>query len=38
VAPQKKVWRVEFAEEIPKTASGKILGREFVERERAARA
>jgi acyl-coenzyme A synthetase/AMP-(fatty) acid ligase len=38
VAPQKKVRRVEFVEEIPKTASGKILRREFVERERAARA
>ena len=38
VAPQKKVRRVEFVEEIPKTASGKILRRELVERERAARA
>jgi acyl-CoA synthetase (AMP-forming)/AMP-acid ligase II len=36
VAPQKKVRRVEFIDAIPKTASGKILRRELVERERAA--
>jgi acyl-CoA synthetase (AMP-forming)/AMP-acid ligase II len=35
VAPQKKVRRVAFTEEIPKTASGKILRRKLVERERA---
>ena len=38
VAPQKKVRRVEFVEEVPKTASGKILRRELVEKERAERA
>ena len=38
VAPQKKVRRVAFVEEIPKTASGKILRRELVERERAEQA
>jgi acyl-CoA synthetase (AMP-forming)/AMP-acid ligase II len=37
VAPQKKVRRVEFIEEVPKTASGKILRRELVEKERAER-
>ena len=36
VAPQKKVRRVEIIEQIPKTASGKILRRLLVERERAA--
>lgn len=36
VAPQKKVRAVEFLEEIPKSASGKILRRFLVERERAA--
>ncbi|MYA33083.1 MAG: 4-coumarate--CoA ligase family protein [Gemmatimonadales bacterium] len=36
VAPQKKVRAVEFLDEIPKSASGKILRRFLVERERAA--
>ncbi len=36
VAPQKKVRAVEFLEEIPKSASGKILRRFLVARERAA--
>jgi acyl-CoA synthetase (AMP-forming)/AMP-acid ligase II len=36
VAPHKKVRLVEFAEEIPKSASGKILRRVLVEKERAA--
>lgn len=35
VAPQKKIRRVAFVDEIPKTASGKILRRDLVERERA---
>ncbi len=35
VAPHKKVRRVEFIEEIPKSLSGKILRRVLVERERA---
>ena len=34
VAPYKKVRRVEFVKEIPKTASGKILRRNLVEQER----
>lgn len=34
VSPHKKIRRVEFVEEIPKTASGKILRRVLVERER----
>jgi len=34
VAPYKKVRRVEFVKEIPKTASGKILRRDLVKRER----
>jgi acyl-CoA synthetase (AMP-forming)/AMP-acid ligase II len=35
VAPYKKVRRVEFVEQIPKSPSGKILRRILVERERA---
>ncbi|WP_419937133.1 AMP-binding protein [Candidatus Palauibacter sp.] len=35
VAPQKKIRAVEFLDEIPKSASGKILRRFLVERERA---
>jgi acyl-coenzyme A synthetase/AMP-(fatty) acid ligase len=35
VAPYKKVRRIEFVAEIPKSASGKILRRLLVERERA---
>jgi len=34
VAPYKKVRRVEFVDEIPKTASGKILRRDLVKQER----
>ncbi len=37
VAPYKKVRRLEFIEQIPKVPSGKILRRELVRRERAAR-
>lgn len=36
VSPHKKIRRVEFVDEIPKSASGKILRRVLVERERAA--
>ena len=36
VAPHKKIRRIEFIDAIPKTASGKILRRVLVERERAA--
>ena len=35
VAPHKKIRHVEFIEQIPKTASGKILRRVLIERERA---
>ena len=35
VAPYKKVRRLEFVEQIPKSPSGKILRRVLVERERA---
>ncbi len=38
VAPYKKVRRIEFIDEIPKSPSGKILRRLLLERERAARA
>jgi acyl-CoA synthetase (AMP-forming)/AMP-acid ligase II len=36
VAPHKKIRRLEFTDQIPKTASGKILRRILVERERTA--
>lgn len=36
VAPHKKVRRLEFVDQIPKTASGKILRRMLIERERKA--
>src|SRR4029453_8716590 len=38
VAPYKKVRRVEFVEQIPKSPSGKILRRLLVQRERARQA
>ena len=38
VAPHKKVRRLEFVEEIPKSPSGKILRRLLLERERRAAA
>ena len=34
VAPYKKIREVEYLSEVPKTASGKILRRELIERER----
>ena len=37
VAPYKKIREVEYVPEIPKTASGKILRRDLIERERAVR-
>jgi acyl-CoA synthetase (AMP-forming)/AMP-acid ligase II len=37
VAPYKRIRRVEFIEEVPKSLSGKILRRVLVERERSAR-
>ncbi|HEU5437688.1 MAG TPA: AMP-binding protein [Ktedonobacterales bacterium] len=36
VAPHKKIRRLEFIDQVPKTASGKLLRRVLVERERAA--
>ena len=36
VAPHKRVRRIEIVEQIPKSASGKILRRELIDRERAA--
>jgi acyl-coenzyme A synthetase/AMP-(fatty) acid ligase len=36
VAPHKKVRRVEFVDEIPKSLSGKVLRRVLIERDRAA--
>ena len=38
VAPHKKVRRIEFVEEIPKSPSGKLLRRVLIDRERAASA
>jgi len=35
VSPQKKVRRIEFVDEVPKSLSGKILRRVLVEQERA---
>jgi acyl-coenzyme A synthetase/AMP-(fatty) acid ligase len=36
VAPHKKIRRVEFVDEIPKAASGKILRRVLMDRDRQA--
>jgi acyl-coenzyme A synthetase/AMP-(fatty) acid ligase len=36
VAPYKKVRKVEFVSEIPKAASGKILRRDLIAKERSA--
>ncbi len=36
VAPYKKIRRLEFTDQIPKSASGKILRRQLVERDRVA--
>jgi acyl-coenzyme A synthetase/AMP-(fatty) acid ligase len=36
VAPHKKLRKVEFVSEIPRAASGKILRRELIARERSA--
>jgi acyl-coenzyme A synthetase/AMP-(fatty) acid ligase len=38
VAPYKRIRRLQFVDEIPKSPSGKILRRTLIERERAVRA